>query len=638
MGMSSTILMMGNTVAMQKRGVDFRGLYLSSKWSSEQLNGLDSQVFNSSNNDNNSSDNHVDQDCLDIDIEIKCKIHNTYDCIAYCLDCNTEICQCCVVVGSHSRHEFVGLSDSSVSSRTEREKEVRSNSTIKYGSEEHVKYTLAKSYFDLKEYRRCADVLEHQSCRSSLSLFLQWYSLYLAYEKRSLEESIESKESTSGGSNNSSNNNSGTSGSSSSPSSGNGSGGNNPSNDGNVNTQLDGGMDKNTAGGKSGGSANNSGGGGGGGNAEVTREMLQLSNKMEQWYRNTGEQCQDAFLLYLYAVILKKNNNIASAKQVLALSIYNNLSKTFPNSTYIAAQNAIGHYNLREYGVAEELFEKILEIEPHRLESIDVYSNILYVHNNKANLSMLAHKAMTTEKYSPETCCIIGNYYSLKSEHDKAILYFQRALKLNDKYLAAWTLIGHEFLEIKNVAAAINAYRKAVDINSKDYRAWYGLGQTYQLLKLPLYSLYYFQKATAIHPYDPRMWCAVAGCYEILERIPDAIRCYERAEENYDRERVALSKLAKLYQDMQRNEEAAYYYKKNLYHRDNEKIDGQETIDALHFLAHHHKKLGQFDQAEKYCLRLLDYAGPEKEEAKALLKDIRVGNQQIQQQQQKQNQ
>ncbi|EGC28791.1 hypothetical protein DICPUDRAFT_43797, partial [Dictyostelium purpureum] len=128
-------------------------------------------------------------------------------------------------------------------------------------------------------------------------------------------------------------------------------------------------------------------------------------------------------------------------------------------------------------------------LEPSRLENIDIYSNILYVRDKKASLSMLAHKAMKIEKYCPETCCIIGNYYSLKLEHDKAIMYFQRALKLNDRYLSAWTLIGHEFLEIKNVSAAINAYRKAVDINPRDYRAWYGLGQTYQLLKLPLYSL-----------------------------------------------------------------------------------------------------------------------------------------------------
>ena len=57
------------------------------------------------------------------------------------------------------------------------------------------------------------------------------------------------------------------------------------------------------------------------------------------------------------------------------------------------------------------------------------------------------------------------------------MLYFKRALQLDSHYLSAWTLMGHEYVEIRNTAAAIEAYRRALDINSRDYRAWYGLGQ-----------------------------------------------------------------------------------------------------------------------------------------------------------------
>ena len=81
-------------------------------------------------------------------------------------------------------------------------------------------------------------------------------------------------------------------------------------------------------------------------------------------------------------------------------------------------------------------------------------------------------------RYRPETCCVIGNYYSLKAEHEKAVTYFRRALKLNRHFLSAWTLMGHEFVELKNTAAAVDAYRHAVDINPKDYRAWYGASES----------------------------------------------------------------------------------------------------------------------------------------------------------------
>ena len=82
-----------------------------------------------------------------------------------------------------------------------------------------------------------------------------------------------------------------------------------------------------------------------------------------------------------------------------------------------------------------------------RLENMETYSNILYVKEKKAELSFLAHRATSIDKYRPgnvlsiifpiflETCCIIGNFYSIKSEHEKAVIYFKRALKLNSKFV-----------------------------------------------------------------------------------------------------------------------------------------------------------------------------------------------------------
>lgn len=56
----------------------------------------------------------------------------------------------------------------------------------------------------------------------------------------------------------------------------------------------------------------------------------------------------------------------------------------------------------------------------------------------------------------------LGNYYSLRSEHQKAVLYFQRALSLDPQYLSAWILMGHEFIELQNSNAAIQCYRQAI--------------------------------------------------------------------------------------------------------------------------------------------------------------------------------
>eukprot|EP00898_Chlorokybus_atmophyticus_P000194 jgi/Chlat1/1175/Chrsp113S01639 len=312
------------------------------------------------------------------------------------------------------------------------------------------------------------------------------------------------------------------------------------------------------------------------------------------------------------------------------LAQYQALKEEFPGSDYVLAQTAAAHYHLRDFDQAEVLFQDLLQSDPHRVEGMDTYSNILYVKEDLPALSHLAHRVVVTDKYRPETCCIVGNYYSLRSLHEKAVTYFQRALKLDRRYLSAYTLMGHEYVELKNTAAAIEAYRRAVDVNARDYRAWYGLGQTYELLAMPYYALYYYRRATELRPQDARMWCAMGQCYEHeqLGMHAAAIRCYRRALSHDDREGLALHKLAGLHAALSQSSHAAFYYKANLRRLDAHGAHGQDLVDALKYLAVYHRNRTDLSEAEHYCLRLLDAsvgagAGPEKEDAKALLREIR---------------
>ena len=68
----------------------------------------------------------------------------------------------------------------------------------------------------------------------------------------------------------------------------------------------------------------------------------------------------------------------------------------------------------------QDLFEDLIARDEFQLEGMQVYSHILYIREDFAALSHLAHKAVLVDKYRHETCCIIGNYYSLKQQHHKA--------------------------------------------------------------------------------------------------------------------------------------------------------------------------------------------------------------------------
>lgn len=87
---------------------------------------------------------------------------------------------------------------------------------------------------------------------------------------------------------------------------------------------------------------------------------------------------------------------------------------------------------------------------------------------------------MKIDKYRAETCSVLGklinilghcdssssestgNFYSLRGDHDKAIAYFRRAIRLNEADHSAWILLGHEYLEKKNCCMALEAYIRGV--------------------------------------------------------------------------------------------------------------------------------------------------------------------------------
>ena len=201
----------------------------------------------------------------------------------------------------------------------------------------------------------------------------------------------------------------------------------------------------------------------------------------------------------------------------------------FPTSAFLKTQRALLHYHSKDFDEAEHIFSDLLVTDPYRLDHLDNYSNILYVMEMRPKLAFLAQLATATDKFRPETCCVVGNYYSVKSEHEKAVMYFRRALTLDRTFLSAWTLMGHEFVEMKNTHAAIESYRRAVDVNRKDYRAWYGLGQTYEVLEMHSYALFYHQRAAALRPYDPKLWMAVGQCFGKVGKVMNGIRAYKRA-------------------------------------------------------------------------------------------------------------
>ena len=453
------------------------------------------------------------------------------------------------------------------------------------------------------------------------------------------------------------------------------------------------------------------------GGGTVNRELVGLARNLEGWFVDRAGRglagSNQGWLEYLYGIILAKGKSEEDAKGSLIRSVHlypfnwgawlelsellesfedlrkmlqempqnimtlifdlyasqelyqstktthnalNDLVEVFPKSQFLETQRALLFYHSKHYQEAESIFSTLLHADPHRIDSLDHHSNILYVLGARPRLAFLAQVATATDKFRPETCCVVGNYYSLKSEHEKAVMYFRRALTLDRNFQAAWTLMGLEYVEMKNTHAAIESFRRAVDVNRKDHRAWYGLGQTYEVLEMHLYALFYFQRAASLRPYDPKMWQAVGNCYDKVDQPIQSIKAYKRAlvaGTYYDQgssfgssatngegpqgvlDPETLYQIALMYEKMDQQDEAASYMEMTLAQEEGpDEDDDDETRGSGTGVTNTTSKarmwLARWEFARGGLARAMELAnelcqdGVEVEEAKALIRDLRA--------------
>lgn len=460
---------------------------------------------------------------------------------------------------------------------------------------------LARSLFDLKEYKKAAHVLKkYANPQNQSALFLYSYSNYLVSEQMTEEERFQNGE--------------------------------------NASRSL-----------------------------VINRELVSIEQSLEGYYQRDE---LDAYNLYVYGVTLKQREKHSKAQEVLiqalnrfpllwsawnelnlilskdqkvlpdsldehwaknfylssflikvqkeddSIPINTRLLETFKSSVYLINEIAHACYSNQSFDQALDMFKKLKQIDPFRYETMDLYSNILYIKEDFGELAHLAYETFTNDKYRPQTCCVLGNYYSLRGDHEKAITYFKRAIKLDSDFLSAWTLMGHEYLELKNTSAAIESYRSAIDKYPNDFRAWYGLGQAYEIHQMYNYASHYYGNAALSRPQDSRMWSAMGNCYEKMRKSRDAQKCFERAEELKDSQGIALLKLGRLYLSMNEPEKAAACYEENLLKANEETCEESELTECHQFLAKYYVMTDARDKAIEHLTKLTELGGMEREKAK----------------------
>ncbi|CDO70710.1 hypothetical protein BN946_scf184798.g25 [Trametes cinnabarina] len=191
----------------------------------------------------------------------------------------------------------------------------------------------------------------------------------------------------------------------------------------------------------------------------------------------------------------------------LCLEELEKLPPQHQRSASVMAMVGKAHYELGQYPAAERAFEAVRTLEPYRLTDMEVYSTLLWHLQKNTKLSFLAQELLSIDPKSPQAWIAVGNCFSLQKEKTQALTCFRRAAQLDPTCAYAYTLSGHESID-EDLNKAISFFQSALRADARHYNAWYGLGTCYMRMSKLRLADYHFRKASSIHPQN----AVLLGC------------------------------------------------------------------------------------------------------------------------------
>lgn len=103
---------------------------------------------------------------------------------------------------------------------------------------------------------------------------------------------------------------------------------------------------------------------------------------------------------------------------------------------------------------------------------MEVYSTLLWHLQRPVQLAFLAQELLSIDSRSPEAWIAVGNCFSLQKERTHALTCFRRAAQVDPTCAYAYTLSGHESID-EDIEKAISFFQSALRTDPRHYNAWY---------------------------------------------------------------------------------------------------------------------------------------------------------------------
>ena len=282
-----------------------------------------------------------------------------------------------------------------------------------------------------------------------------------------------------------------------------------------------------------------------------------------------------------------------------ALRVFYKLPHSHFYTGYVQHQVGRAYFELSDYQNAQKALETMQRIEPHRMKGLEVLSTALWHLKKEVELSNLAQRAIDFDRHSAEAWCVVGNCFSLQKEHETALTFFRRSVRLDPSFTYSHTLSGHEFVANEDFDKAATCYRDALRADERHYNAWYGLGAIYFRQEKHDLAEYHFRKALSINPQSSVLRCHLGMAQHANGKAENALETLASALRIDPRNPQARYQRATIYMAMDRPDEALLELERVR--------DAAPREASVHFaMGRVLKRLGRPEQAMRCFLTALD--------------------------------
>ena len=206
------------------------------------------------------------------------------------------------------------------------------------------------------------------------------------------------------------------------------------------------------------------------------------------------------------------------------------IKKTFT----IASQN----HQKSNFKVAENLYKKILKINPNHFESIFYLGVLLLETNNFNGAKQLFQKAIQIQPNYAPAHNNLGIIFNALEEVQGAIDSYQKAIQIQPNYAHAHNNLGMAFRELGEFEKAISSYQMAIKIKSNYVDAHHNLGMMFQKMREHQKAISCFQKAIQIKFNHAATHYNLGMAFVELGEFEKAISSYQMAVK-YEPENLA---------------------------------------------------------------------------------------------------